>query len=274
MAPSRRLPRSCVPPVSTEMIDPRAVVSPDALLATDVRVGPFAVIGAGVEIGAGTLIESHVVIKGPTQIGRDNHIFSFASLGEAPQDKKYAGEPTRLEVGDRNVIREYATLNRGTAKDRGVTTIGNDCLLMAYTHVAHDCVLGDNVIMSNAASLGGHVSVGDWAILSGFAIVHQFCHIGAHSFLGMNSATARDVPPYVLVAGSPSEPHGINSKGLIRRGFSEEAIQAIKRAYRLLYKSGLRLEEARAQIAVMAGEWGELACLAAFLGDSKRGVLR
>ncbi|MEO5344518.1 MAG: acyl-ACP--UDP-N-acetylglucosamine O-acyltransferase, partial [Gammaproteobacteria bacterium SHHR-1] len=219
-------------------------------------------------------IGSHVVIKGPTRIGRDNRIFQFASVGDAPQDKKYAGENTRLEIGERNTIREYATINRGTVQDRGETRIGNDCLLMAYTHVAHDCVLGDNVIMSNAASLGGHVHIQDWAILSGFALVHQFCQVGAHSFIGMNTAITRDVPPYLLVAGNPAEPHGINSKGLARRGFSEEAQRALKQAYRLLYKSGLKLEQSRQAIAELAQGHSELLCLSEFLQDNNRGIVR
>jgi UDP-N-acetylglucosamine acyltransferase len=256
------------------MIDSKAIVDAKAELAEDVEVGPFSIIGPGVSIDAGTVIGPHVVIKGPTHIGRDNQILQFASLGEAPQDKKYAGEPTRLEIGDRNIIREFVTLNRGTAQDRGLTSIGNDCLLMAYCHVAHDCAIGDKVIMSNAASLGGHVKVDDWAILSGFAIVHQFCHVGAHSFLGMNSATAKDVPPYVLVSGSPSEPHGINSKGLSRRGFSEEAIKAIKRAYRMIYKSGLKLDEACQRVEEMAGDTPELALLLDFITQSQRGIVR
>lgn len=256
------------------MIDPRAIVDSKVELAEDVEVGPYSIIGPGVSIESGTVIGPHVVIKGPTHIGRDNQILQFASLGEAPQDKKYAGEPTRLEIGDRNIIREFVTLNRGTAQDRGITSIGDDCLIMAYCHVAHDCVVGNRVIMSNAASLGGHVKVDDWAILSGFAIVHQFCHVGAHSFLGMNSATAKDVPPYVLVSGSPSEPHGINSKGLSRRGFSEEAIKAIKRAYRLIYKSGLKLDEACQRVEEMAGDAPELQLFLDFITQSQRGIVR
>jgi UDP-N-acetylglucosamine acyltransferase len=256
------------------MIDPRAVVDDRALLADDVVIGPFSLIGPEVEIGPGCVIGSHVVIKGPTRIGRDNRIFQFASVGDAPQDKKYAGENTRLEIGDRNTIREYATINRGTVQDRGETRIGNDCLLMAYTHVAHDCVIGDQVIMSNAASLGGHVHIQDWAILSGFALVHQFCHVGAHSFIGMNTAITRDVPPYLLVAGNPAEPHGINSKGLARRGFSEEAQRALKQAYRLLYKSGLKLEQSRQAIAELAQNHSELLCLSEFLQDNNRGIVR
>lgn len=256
------------------MIDPRAVVDPKAELAGDVEVGPYSIIGPDVTIEAGTVIGPHVVIKGPTHIGRDNQILQFASLGEAPQDRKYSGEPTRLEIGNRNIIREFVTLNRGTAQDRGLTSIGDDCLIMAYCHVAHDCAIGNQVIMSNAASLGGHVKVDDWAILSGFAIVHQFCHIGTHSFLGMNSATAKDVPPYVLVSGSPSEPHGINSKGLSRRGFSEEAIKAIKRAYRWMYKSGLKLEDACQRIEDMAGDVPELLPFMDFISKSQRGIVR
>lgn len=260
--------------IHTNAIHSTAIVDPKAELAEGVEVGPFSIIGADVTIDAGTVIGPHVVIKGPTHIGRDNQILQFSSLGEAPQDKKYAGEPTRLEIGDRNVIREFVTLNRGTAQDRGITSIGDDCLIMAYSHVAHDCAIGNHVIMSNAASLGGHVKVDDWAILSGFAIVHQFCHIGAHSFLGMNSATAKDVPPYVLVSGSPSEPHGINSKGLSRRGFSEEAIKAIKRAYRTIYKSGLKLEEACQRVEEMAGDAPELQPFMDFIVQSQRGIVR
>lgn len=256
------------------MIDPRAVVDPKARLDEGVEIGPFSLIGADVEIGAGTVIGSHVVIKGPTRIGRDNRIYQFASVGEDPQDKKYHGEQTSLEIGDRNTIREYATLHRGTAQDQGVTRVGNDVLLMAYTHVAHDCRIGDHVIMSNAASLGGHVKVDDWAILSGFALVHQFCTIGAHAFIAMGSAVGKDVPPYVLVSGQPAEPYGTNSEGLRRRGFSEEAMQNIKRAYKTLYKCGLKLEEAQARIAEMAQECEELRLFTDFFADCRRSIVR
>ncbi|MET0089287.1 MAG: acyl-ACP--UDP-N-acetylglucosamine O-acyltransferase [Candidatus Thiodiazotropha sp.] len=256
------------------MIDSRAVIDPDAQLAEDVSVGPFSVIGPGVEIGSGTVVGPHVVIKGPTRIGRDNRIYQFASVGEDPQDKKYAGEPTRLEIGDRNVIREFTTLHRGTVQDQSVTRIGNDNLLMAYIHIAHDCVLGDHVIMANAASLGGHVQIQDHAILGGFSKVHQFCRIGAHSFSGMGAAINMDLPPYVMVAGQPTKPHGINREGLSRRGFSKEAIQQIKRAYKVLYQSGRRLEEARDVIEGMLDETPELSLMTEFLSHSGRGILR
>ena len=200
------------------MIHPSAIVDPAAILAEDVSVGPFSIIGHDVEIGSGTTVGPHVVIKGPSRIGRDNRIFQFASVGEDPQDKKYQGEITRLEIGDRNVIREYCTIHRGTAQDQSLTRIGSDNLLMAYTHVAHDCVIGDGVIMANGASLAGHVSVDDHAILGGFSLVHQFCRIGRHSFSGMGSVISRDIPPYVMVGGSPTKPRGINNVGMERRG--------------------------------------------------------
>ena len=257
-----------------KLIDPRAVIDPDAELEEGVSVGPFSVIGAGVKIGRGTEIGPHVVIKGPTRIGRDNRIFQFASVGEDPQDKKYAGEPTILEIGDRNVIRECATLHRGTVQDQGVTRIGSDNLFMAYIHVAHDCVIGDSIIMANGASLGGHVQIGDWAILGGFTMVHQFGRIGAHSFCGMGSAVSMDLPPFVTVAGQPAKPHGINSEGLRRRGFSAEDIRQIKRAYKLIYMSKLRLEDARAEIGQMMQQTPALAVLHDFLGQSGRGILR
>jgi UDP-N-acetylglucosamine acyltransferase len=257
-----------------QLIDPRADIDPDAELDEGVTVGPFSIIGAGVKIAAGTEIGSHVVIKGPTQIGRDNRIFQFASIGEEPQDMKYAGELSTLEIGDRNVIREFATLHRGTVQDQGVTRVGNDNLLMAYIHVAHDCVLEDHIIMANAASLGGHVKIGKHAILGGFTKVHQFCRVGAHSFSGMGSAISMDLPPYVMASGQPAKPHGINREGLIRRGFSSEAIQQIKRAYKLIYLSKMRLEEAREGIQAMLHETPELEILADFLKHKGRGILR
>jgi len=256
------------------LIHPAAVIDPGAELAPGVEVGPFAVIGAGVQIGAGTRVGPHVVIRGPTRIGCDNRIFQFASVGEDPQDMKYGGEETRLEIGDRNQIRECATLHRGTVQDQGVTRIGNDNLFMAYTHVAHDCRIGDHVIMANAASLGGHVQIEDWAILGGFTIVHQFCRLGAHSFCAMGSALSRDVPPYVTVGGHPAAPHGINSEGLRRRGFSPAAIAAIKRAYRALYLAGLKLDEALERIRGLAAEAPEVAAFAAFVADSSRSIVR
>jgi UDP-N-acetylglucosamine acyltransferase len=256
------------------LIHPSAVIDPGAVLDSRVEVGPFAVIGAGVEIGAGTRIGPHAVLRGPTRIGQDNRIFQFASVGEDPQDMKYGGEETRLEMGDRNQVRECATLHRGTVQDQGVTRVGNDNLFMAYTHVAHDCRIGNHVIMANAASLGGHVEIQDWAILGGFTIVHQFCRIGAHSFCAMGSALSRDVPPYVTVGGQPAAPHGINAEGLRRRGFSPAAITAIKRAYRALYMGGLKLDEALERIRVLAETCPEVAPLAAFVSDSRRSIVR
>jgi UDP-N-acetylglucosamine acyltransferase len=254
------------------LIHATALVDPGAELAADVEIGPFAVIGPGVHIGSGTRVGPHAVIRGPSEIGRDNRIFQFASVGEDPQDKKYGGEPTRLTFGDRNVVREFATIHRGTVQDRGVTEIGSDNLLMAYTHVAHDCRIGDHVILANAASLGGHVEVQDWAILGGFTIVHQFCRIGAHSFCGMGSAINQDVPPFVTVAGHPASPNGINSEGLRRRGFENETIVRIKRAFRLLYRSGFYR-------AVALKAMRELGCpevdrMADFVAASTRGILR
>ena len=256
------------------MIHPSAAIDPGARLAAGVDVGPFAVIGAGVEIGEGTRVGPHTVIRGPTRIGRDNRIFQFASVGEDPQDMKYGGEETRLEIGDRNQIRECATLHRGTVQDQGVTRVGDDNLFMAYTHVAHDCRIGNHVIMANAASLGGHVEIQDWAILGGFTIVHQFCRLGAHSFCAMGSALSKDVPPYVTVGGQPAAPHGINSEGLRRRGFSPAAIAAIKRAYRALYLAGLKLDEALERIGSLAAEVPEVAALAAFVAERGRGIVR
>ncbi|MCU0766195.1 MAG: acyl-ACP--UDP-N-acetylglucosamine O-acyltransferase [Gammaproteobacteria bacterium] len=256
------------------MIDPRAAIAAGAELDEGVSVGPFAVIGDGVQVGAGTWVGPHAVIQGPTVLGRDNRIFQFASVGEAPQDKKYGGEPTRLEIGDRNVIRECATVHRGTVQDAGVTRVGSDNLLMAYTHVAHDCTIGDHVILANAASLGGHITVGDWAILGGFAIVHQFCRIGAHCFCGMGSVISMDVPPYVTVSGHPAAAYGINSEGLQRRGFAPDAVARIRQAYKVLYKSGLRLEEAIAALQEQAAETPELEPLVAFLRASRRGIVR
>lgn len=257
-----------------QLIDSRAVIDPKAELEEGVSVGPFSIIGADVSIAAGTVIGPHVVINGPTRIGRDNRFYQFASVGEEPQDKKYAGEPTVLEIGDRNVVREFATLHRGTVQDQGITRIGNDNLLMAYIHVAHDCVLGNNVILANAASLGGHVEIGDHAILGGFTKVHQFCRIGAHSFSGMGSAINMDLPPYFMAAGQPTKPHGINREGLSRRGFSQQAIKQIKQAYKIIYNSGQRLEAAREEVETLASDTPELKILLEFLSHSGRGILR
>ncbi|MBL8260617.1 MAG: acyl-ACP--UDP-N-acetylglucosamine O-acyltransferase [Candidatus Competibacteraceae bacterium] len=257
------------------MIDPRAVVDPSARLAPDVTVGPFSVIGAEVEIGAGTWIGPHVVIQGPTRIGRDNRIFQFASLGEMPQDKKYGGEPTRLEIGDRNTVREFVTINRGTVQDAGCTRLGDDNWIMAYVHIAHDCWVGDRTIFANGASLAGHVRVEDDVGLGGFALVYQFTRLGMHSFCGFACGVHRDVPPYVTVAGYRAEPYGINAEGLRRRGFSDEEIKAIRRAYKVIYRTNLRLEEAVEQVRDMTAEWPRLRILADFLASpSRNGIVR
>jgi UDP-N-acetylglucosamine acyltransferase len=256
------------------MIDSRAVIDPQAQIAADVHIGPFTVIGADVSIGAGTWIGPHVVINGPTRIGAGNKIFQFASLGDAPQDKKYNGEPTRLEIGERNVFRESVTVNRGTTHDKGVTRIGNDNLLMAYSHVAHDCQLGDQIVMANCATLGGHVELGDWVTMGGLSAVHQHTKIGAYCFLAHNAAVTRDVPPYVLAVGRPAVPHSINSIGLQRRGFTPEQLLNIRRAYRLLYRSGLKLKEAVEQLEVAAGTQPEIRPFVEFIKRSSRSIVR
>lgn len=257
------------------MIDPRAVVDASARLASDVTVGPFSVIGADVEIDAGTWIGPHVVIQGPTRIGRENRIFQFASLGEMPQDKKYHGEATRLEIGDRNTIREFVTINRGTVQDAGLTALGDDNWIMAYVHVAHDCIVGNRTIFANGASLAGHVHVEDDVVLGGFALVYQFTRLGMHSFCGFACGVHRDVPPYVTVAGYRAEPYGINAEGLRRRDFTDEEIQAIRRAYKAIYRANLRLEEAADKVREMAMEWPRLAILADFLAaPSRNGIVR
>lgn len=256
------------------MIDPRAIVHINAELAPDVKVGPFSIIGPDVQIDSGTEIGPHVVINGPTTIGKQNTIYQFASIGEDPQDKKYADELTRLEIGDRNVIREFCTMHRGTQQDQGVTLIGDDNLFMAYTHVAHDCVVGNHVIMANGASIAGHVHVDDNAILGGFTLVHQFTQIGEFSFSAMGSAITQDVPPYVMVGGRPTRPHGINSVGMERNGKSPEVIRQIRKAYKILYKNNLRLEDAIEEMEDMAGESNELSNMVSFLRNVTRGILR
>jgi UDP-N-acetylglucosamine acyltransferase len=256
------------------LIHPTAIIDSAAELDAEVEIEAFAIIGAGVQIGAGTRIGSHSVLRGPLRIGRDNRIFQFASIGEDPQDKKYQGEPTLLEIGDRNQIREFTTLHRGTVQDQGITKIGNDNLLMAYTHVAHDCRIGNQVIMANAASLGGHVEIQDWAILGGFTIVHQFCRIGAHSFCAMGTVLNQNVPPYVIVSGHPAVPRGINAEGLRRRDFSILTIQAIKRAYRLFYMADLKRDMALEQIRNMVDATPELDIFINFIAASERGIVR
>lgn len=256
------------------MIHPTAIVHPGARLAEGVSVGPYSVIGEHVEIGEGTAVASHVVIEGRTRIGRANRIFQFASLGGEPQDKKYRGEPTRLEIGDRNTIREYCTVSTGTEQDAGVTRIGGDNWIMAYVHIAHDCQIGSNTIFANNAQLAGHVHVGDWAILGGFTGVHQFVKIGAHAMTGGGSILLQDVPPYVTVAGNPAKPYGINAEGLRRRGFSDAVIAAIRGAYKTLYRSGLGLADAQASVAEQAAATPELAVLSEFLRSATRGIVR
>jgi len=260
--------------MSGASIHPTAIIHPSAKLGVDVVVGAYSVIGEHIVIGDRTEIGTHVNISGHTRIGSDNRIFSFAAIGGEPQDKKYKGEPTRLEIGDRNTIREFCTFNCGTVQDGGITRLGNDNWIMAYVHVAHDCEIGNNTIFANNAQLAGHVHVGDWAILGGFTVVHQFVRIGAHSMTAMGTILLQDLPPYVTASGNTAEPHGINSEGLKRRGFSTEAVSAIRRAYKVLYKSGQRLEEAKAAIAEDAITVPELTLLADFLADAGRGVIR
>jgi len=255
-------------------IHPTAIVDPAARIAPGVSVGAYTVIDADVEIGEGTQIGHHCVVTGHTRIGRDNRIFHFVSLGEANQDKKYRGEPTGLAIGDRNTIREYCSLNRGTVQDRGVTTIGNDNWLMAYVHVAHDCVVGDKTTIANCTQLAGHVQVGDWATLGGFTGVHQFVKIGAHVMCGVSSVVLMDIPPYVTAGGNPLAAVGINAEGLKRRDFSAEQIASIKRAYKILYRSGLTLAEARVKLADEVRVAPELAILSDFLAASTRGIVR
>jgi len=257
------------------VIDPRAVVDASAQLAPDVTVGPFSVIGAEVEIAAGTWIGPHVVIQGPTRIGCDNRIYQFSSLGEVPQDKKYGGEPTRLEIGDRNTIREFVTINRGTMQDAGLTRLGDDNWIMAYVHIAHDCVIGNRTIFANGASLAGHVHIEDDVVLGGFALIYQFTRLGMHSFCGFACGVNHDVPPYVTVAGYRAEPHGINTEGLRRRGFADEEIQAIRRAYKAIYRANLRLEEAIEKVREITVEYPRLQILADFLAaPSRNGIVR
>lgn len=255
-------------------IHPTAIVDVKAILADDVEVGPYSIIGHDTEIGPGTRIGPHVVIGPYTRIGARNRIFQFSSVGAEPQDKKFRDEPTRLEIGNDNTIREFCTLNRGTAQDGGVTRIGDSNWIMAYVHMAHDCQVGSHTIFANNAQLAGHVHVGDHAILGGFTVVHQFCRIGAHSMTAMGTILLQDLPPYVTASGNTAVPHGINSEGLRRRGFSAEAISAIKRAYKTLYKSGLSFEEARLNIASEADTRPELLALADFLAVPGRGVIR
>lgn len=260
--------------MSQSPIHPTAIIHPKARLGSNVAVGAYSVVGEHVEIGDDTWVGPHVVINGHTRIGRGNRIFQFASIGEIPQDKKYAGESTRLEIGDRNTIREFCTFNCGTAQDAGATRLGADNWIMAYVHLAHDCQIGNNTIFANNAQLAGHVHVGDFAILGGFTAVHQFVRIGAHSMTALGTILLQDLPPYVTAAGNTAKPFGINSEGLKRRGFDVGAVAALKRAYKLIYRSGATLEEARSKIAQEAEAQPALALLADFLATPGRGIIR
>jgi UDP-N-acetylglucosamine acyltransferase len=256
------------------VIHPTAIVDPRAELADGVEIGPYAVIGSHVTIGPRSRIGAHAVITGHTRIGADNRIFQFVSLGEIPQDKKYEGEPTRLEIGDHNTIREFCTFNCGTVQDAGVTRVGDHNWVMAYVHVAHDCQVGNHTVLANCTQLAGHVRVDDHAILGGFTGVHQFCRVGAHSITGVGTVVLQDVPPFVMASDDSARPYGINAEGLKRRGFTGPTITRLKRAYKTLYKSGLTLGEARRELARQVAECPEIQSLVDFLADSKRGIIR
>ena len=255
-------------------IHPTAIVDPKAELADDVTVGAYSIIGPHVKIDSGTSIGPHVVINGHTSIGKHNQIFQFSSLGEAPQDKKYQDEPTKLEIGDHNTIREFCTFNRGTVQDKGLTKIGDHNWIMAYVHIAHDCYVHNNTILANNSSLAGHVDVDDYAILGGFTLVHQFCKIGQHVITAVGSVVFKDIPPYVTASGYDANPHGINAEGLKRRGFSADSIANIKRAYKALYRQSLTLEEAKSALTEQALSSPELTLLVDFLSLSTRGIIR
>jgi len=256
------------------MIHKSVIISETAKISDNVEIGPFSIIGDHVEIGEGTRINSHVVINGPTIIGSENHIYQFASIGNDPQDKKYRGESTRLKIGNRNTIREYCSISRGTTQDKSLTTIGDDNWIMAYVHIAHDCQVGNNIIFANSATLAGHVHVGDWAIFAGFTGAHQFCHIGAHSFIGMNSLTNKDIPAYTMASGQPVTPRGVNTEGLKRRNFSTEEINNIKNAYRILYRSELTLAQAISELEKLVENQPELLIFLESLKQSDRGIIR
>ncbi len=255
-------------------IHPTAVIEAGVQIGANVTVGAFSFIGSGVEIGAGTQIFSHVVIKGPTRIGKDNTVYQFASVGEACQDLKYAGEPTRLEIGDRNTIRESVTIHRGTIQDAGITKVGNDNLFMINVHIAHDCSIGDHCVFANNATLAGHVHVGDYAIIGGMSAIHQFCTIGSHCMLGGGSIVVQDVPPYVMAQGNHCHPFGVNVEGLKRRGFEKSAIQAIRQVYKEIYRSGKTLVDAKKSIQIMAENEKSLDLFVDFFASSKRGIIR
>ncbi len=260
------------------LIHPTALIDPKAQLDSSVKVGAYSIIGPNVKIDAGTSIGPHVVVDGHTTIGRDNTFFQFSSIGAAPQDKKYAGEPTQLEIGDRNIVREFCTFNIGTVQDVGVTRLGNDNWIMAYVHLAHDCQIGNHTIFANNAQLAGHVHIADWVILGGFSNIHQFCKVGAHAMVGMSTSLTQDVPPFVILSGNPAAAHGLNIEGLKRRGFTRSQITALRHAYKLIYKSGLTLDEAKTALAQEelaspdAAEY--LRLMREFLDTTTRGIVR
>ena len=258
----------------SEKIHATAIIDKKAELDSSVEIGPYSVIGPNVKIDAGTRIAGHVTISDHTIIGKNNQIFQYSSLGEAPQDKKYKGEPTLLEIGDNNTIREFCTFNRGTVQDKGTTKIGNDNWIMAYVHLAHDCLIGNHTIFANNASLAGHVDVHDYAILGGFTLIHQFCKIGSHVITAVGSVVFKDIPPYVTAAGYDAKPHGINAEGLKRRGFSPEAILEVKRAYKILYRQNLTLDEAKIELLSKSIQHKEINLLVEFLNSSTRGIVR
>lgn len=256
------------------MIHSTAIVDPSAIIASDVSIGPYSIIGADVEIGSACEIGPHVVIKGPTKIGSGNKILQFSSIGEEPQDKKYAGEPTLLEIGDNNLIRENVTINRGTVQGGGITKVGNDNWIMAYVHIAHDCIVGNENILANNASLAGHVIIDDFVILGGFTLVSQFTTLGSYSFSAMGSVISRNVPPYVLVSGHMAKPVGVNVEGLRRRQFTDVQIKNVRQAYKSIYRSGLRIEEAELKLEGMQQEKGELDVLIDYLKNQEGGIIR
>ncbi|ADI29707.1 acyl-ACP--UDP-N-acetylglucosamine O-acyltransferase [Methylotenera versatilis] len=260
--------------MSVTKIHPTAIIDAKAELDSSVEIGPYSIIGANVKIDAGTRVAGHVIINGPTTIGKNNHIFQYSSLGEAPQDKKYRDEPTLLEIGDNNTIREFCTFNRGTIQDKGTTKVGSDNWIMAYVHIAHDCDVGNHTILANNSSLAGHVDIHDHAILGGFTLIHQFCKVGSHVITAVGSVVFKDIPPYVTAAGYDAKPHGINAEGLKRRGFSADSILQIKRAYKALYRNGLTLEEAKIELAAMQATTPEIVLLTDFLNVSMRGIVR
>ena len=260
--------------MSAIKIHSTAIIDVTAELDSSVEIGPYSIIGANVKIDADTRVAGHVIINGPTNIGKNNHIFQYSSLGEAPQDKKYKNEPTLLEIGDTNTIREFCTFNRGTIQDKGITKIGNDNWIMAYVHIAHDCEIGNHTILANNSSLAGHVDIDDYAILGGFTLIHQFCKVGSHVITAVGSVVFKDIPPYVTAAGYDAKPHGINAEGLKRRGFSSDSILQIKRAYKALYRNGLTLEEAKIELAAMQVTTPEIGILTDFLNVSNRGIVR